>query len=83
MVVREAVGWRSQFSVRSKFITIIQTVHSKLSSHRRRITTATLNLVVREAVGWRSPPSLRGDPRKGRIYYATQVHPSQSKDTLI
>lgn len=40
---------------------------------RRRVTTATLNLVVREAVGWRSPPSLRGDPRKGRVYYATQV----------
>ena len=35
--------------------------------------TATLNMVVREAVGWRSPPSARGDPRKGRIYYATQA----------
>jgi KH-domain-like of EngA bacterial GTPase enzymes, C-terminal len=41
--------------------------------HRRRVITATLNMVVREAVGWRSPPSLRGDPRKGRIYYATQA----------
>lgn len=35
--------------------------------------TATLNMVVREAVEWRSPPSARGDPRKGRIYYATQA----------
>ena len=40
---------------------------------RRRITTATLNMVVREAVGWRSPPSRKGDTRKGRIYYGTQV----------
>jgi KH-domain-like of EngA bacterial GTPase enzymes, C-terminal len=37
------------------------------------VITATLNMVVREAVGWRSPPSARGDPRKGRIYYATQA----------
>ena len=40
---------------------------------RRRITTATLNMVVREAVAWRSPPSRKGDTRKGRIYYGTQV----------
>ena len=40
---------------------------------RRRLSTATLNMVLGEAVAWRPPPSCRGDPRKGRVYYATQV----------
>lgn len=40
--------------------------------HRRRVSTATLNLVVREAVGWRAPPS-QGMGKRGRIYYATQA----------
>ena len=52
---------------------ILDAVGEAGAQHRRRVTTATLNMVVREAVGWRSPPSLRGDPRKGRVYYATQV----------
>lgn len=41
--------------------------------HRKRVPTATLNLVVREAVAWKAPPSLRGSGRQGRVYYATQV----------
>lgn len=41
--------------------------------HRRRISTATLNLVLREAVAWKAPPSQRGSGRQGRIYYATQA----------
>ena len=42
-------------------------------SRRRRISTATLNMVVREAVAWRGPPSRKGDTRKGRVYYGTQA----------
>lgn len=41
--------------------------------HRRRVSTATLNLVIKEATAWKSPPSQRGSMRKGRIYYATQA----------
>lgn len=40
--------------------------------HRRRLTTATLNLVLQEAVGWRAPPS-HGSGKRGRIYYGTQA----------
>jgi len=40
--------------------------------HRRRVSTATLNLVIREAVGWRAPPS-QGMGKRGRVYYATQA----------
>lgn len=54
---------------------ILDAVQAAGEQHRRRVTTATLNMVVREAVGWRSPPSARGDPRKGRVYYGTQVSP--------
>ena len=66
-------------TTRQRLPRILDAVAEAGAQHRRRVTTATLNLVVREAVGWRSPPSLRGDPRKGRIYYSTQVgspHPS-------
>jgi GTP-binding protein len=41
--------------------------------HRRRVSTATLNLVLREAVAWKAPPSQRGNGRQGRIYYTTQA----------
>jgi GTP-binding protein len=40
--------------------------------HRRRVSTATLNMVVREAAAWRAPPSTGGG-RRGRVYYATQA----------
>eukprot|EP00958_Prasinococcus_capsulatus_P011951 scaffold1190_cov393-Prasinococcus_capsulatus_cf.AAC.17 len=39
--------------------------------HRRRISTATINMVIQEATSWKMPPSTRGGKR-GRIYYATQ-----------
>jgi len=41
--------------------------------HRKRVITATLNMVVREAVAWKAPPSQRGSKKQGRVYYATQV----------
>ncbi len=41
--------------------------------HRRRVNTATLNLVLKEATAWKAPPTQRVGGRKGRIYYATQV----------
>jgi GTP-binding protein len=40
--------------------------------HRRRVSTATLNLVLREATAWKAPPTQRGSLKKGKIYYATQ-----------
>lgn len=52
---------------------ILETAAAAAEEHRRRISTATINMVVRETVNWRQPPTLRGSNRKGRIYYATQV----------
>eukprot|EP00798_Chlamydomonas_sp_ICE-L_P015516 gene15516-21605_t len=41
--------------------------------HRRRVSTATLNLVMKEAVSWKAPPTQRNSGRKGKIYYCTQA----------
>ncbi len=41
--------------------------------HRRRVSTATLNLVLKEATAWKAPPTQRNTMRKGKIYYCTQV----------
>ena len=42
------------------------------AEHRRRLSTATLNMVLQETVAWRSPPSSPSGKR-GRIYYVTQA----------
>lgn len=52
---------------------ILEAAHAAGEEHRRRITTATINMVIRETVNWRAPPTLRGSSKKGRIYYATQA----------
>ena len=52
---------------------ILEAVESAAEQHRRRISTATLNLVIREAVAWKPPPCPKGSKRRARIYYATQV----------
>jgi len=52
---------------------VLEAVHGAALQHRRRISTATLNMVLREAVAWRTPPSRKGDTRKGRVYYGTQA----------
>ena len=52
---------------------ILDAAAAAAEEHRRRISTATINMVVRDAVNWRQPPTVRGANRKGRIYYATQV----------
>ena len=52
---------------------ILEAATAAAEEHRRRISTATINMVVRDTVNWRQPPTLRGSNRKGRIYYATQV----------
>lgn len=41
--------------------------------HRRRVSTATLNMVMKEATTWKAPPTQRGSMKKGKIYYATQA----------
>lgn len=51
--------------------------------HRRRVPTATLNMVLREAVAWKAPPSQRGSGRQGRIYYATQAGSSPPSFVLF
>lgn len=51
---------------------VLDAVTAAAEEHRRRVTTATLNLVLSDAVGWRAPPST-GSGKRGRIYYATQV----------
>lgn len=43
------------------------------AQHRRRISTATLNMVLKEATQWKAPPMQRGSLKKGKIYYATQA----------
>ena len=53
--------------------TLLDAAAAASAEHRRRVSTATLNLVLREAANWRSPPTMRGSARKGRIYYATQA----------
>ncbi len=53
--------------------TLLDAAAAASAEHRRRVSTATLNLVLREAANWRSPPTVRGSARKGRIYYATQA----------
>ncbi len=60
---------------------ILETAAAAAEEHRRRISTATINMVVRDTVNWRQPPTLRGSNRKGRIYYATQVS-SNPRDYL-
>ena len=57
---------------------ILEAATAAAEEHRRRISTATINMVVRDTVNWRQPPTLRGSNRKGRIYYATQVSGSGS-----
>ena len=52
---------------------LLEAAAAASAEHRRRVSTATLNLVLREAANWRQPPTARGSPRKGRIYYATQA----------
>ena len=42
------------------------------AQHRRRVSTATLNLVLREATAWKAPPTQRRSLKKGKIYYVTQ-----------
>lgn len=52
---------------------VVKAVLAAGEQHRRRVPTATLNLVVREAVAWKAPPGARGGNRQGRVYYATQA----------
>ncbi len=52
---------------------VLSAVLAAGEQYKRRVSTATLNLVVKEATAWKAPPSQRGSQRKGRIYYATQV----------
>eukprot|EP00882_Tetradesmus_deserticola_P017956 GHRQ01019267.1.p2 GENE.GHRQ01019267.1~~GHRQ01019267.1.p2 ORF type:complete len:234 (+),score=77.46 GHRQ01019267.1:920-1621(+) len=72
-----AVGWAPVVcTTASKGRSVDQVVAAILASgeqHRRRVSTATLNLVLREAVAWKAPPSQRGNLKQGRIYYATQA----------
>ncbi|MEW5300483.1 MAG: hypothetical protein WDW36_003413 [Sanguina aurantia] len=51
---------------------VVTAVLAAGKEHRRRVSTATLNMVVKEATQWKAPPTMRGSARKGKIYYATQ-----------
>lgn len=51
---------------------VLDAATAAAEEHRRRITTATLNMVIQDATGWRSPPST-GSGKRGRIYYGTQA----------
>ena len=51
---------------------VLDAATAAAEEHRRRITTATLNMVIQDATGWRAPPST-GSGRRGRIYYGTQA----------
>ncbi|KAF6250889.1 P-loop containing nucleoside triphosphate hydrolase protein [Scenedesmus sp. NREL 46B-D3] len=71
------VGWAPIVcTTASKGRSVDQVVAAILAvgeQHKRRVSTATLNLVLREAVAWKAPPSQRGSLKQGRIYYATQA----------
>lgn len=51
---------------------VLDATIAAVEEHRRRVTTATLNLVIGDATGWRSPPS-NPSGKRGRIYYGTQA----------
>lgn len=51
---------------------VLEAATAAAEEHRRRITTATLNLVLQDAAAWRAPPST-GSGRRGRVYYGTQA----------
>jgi GTP-binding protein len=51
---------------------VLDAATAAAEEHRRRITTATLNMVIQDATGWRAPPST-GQGRRGRVYYGTQA----------
>ncbi|KAL6769495.1 TGD3 [Auxenochlorella protothecoides x Auxenochlorella symbiontica] len=51
---------------------ILDAVRAACAEHRRRVPTATLNMVVRDAVAWRAPPALSKN-KQARVYYATQT----------
>mmetsp|Transcript_429 Transcript_429/g.1066 ORF Transcript_429/g.1066 Transcript_429/m.1066 type:complete len:654 (+) Transcript_429:34-1995(+) len=52
---------------------VVEAIVAAGEQHRRRVSTATLNLVIREATAWKAPPTQRRSLKKGRIYYATQA----------
>ncbi|KAJ9514837.1 hypothetical protein QJQ45_028497 [Haematococcus lacustris] len=52
---------------------VVQAILDAGTQHRRRVSTATLNMVLNEATAWKAPPTQRKSSRKGRIYYATQA----------
>jgi GTP-binding protein len=54
---------------------ILDLVDAAALSHKRRVTTATINEVLEEALRWHSPPTTR-QGRQGKIYYGTQVKSS-------
>lgn len=51
---------------------VLEAVKAAAAEHRRRVSTATLNMALREAVGWRLPPTLSGG-KQPRVYYGTQA----------
>eukprot|EP00854_Cymbomonas_tetramitiformis_P003725 gene3725-4666_t len=50
---------------------VLDAIAAAGDEHRRRVTTATVNLVAQEACMVRLPPTRSG--KKGRLYYATQA----------
>lgn len=72
-----AIGWATVVCTTASRGRQVQEVVSAVlaagEQHRRRVSTATLNLVVREAVAWKGPPMARGSGKQGRVYYATQA----------
>lgn len=62
---------------------VVSAVLDAGAQHRRRVSTATLNLVLREAIAWKAPPSQRGNGRQGRLYYATQASASPPSFVLF
>jgi hypothetical protein len=77
LVQLRAIGWATVVcTTASKGRQVDDVVAAILAAgvqHRRRVPTATLNLVVREAVAWKAPPTARGSGRQGRVYYSTQA----------
>lgn len=52
---------------------VVDAIVAAGEQHKRRVSTATLNMVLSEATAWKAPPTQRRSLKKGRIYYATQV----------
>ena len=60
---------------KQRVMQILDAASAASENHRRRISTATLNMVVKETVAWRAPPQVKNSYRidNATLKYAKQT----------